>query len=96
MYAQLKPLRAIALTLASLAVCSAGMAADPVIVAKAHTATTSPLARAEAEQLGMGYPSFEAVMTEALGKPTAAGHVIQAQRGAVEAVIARTMGGLMP
>jgi hypothetical protein len=112
MHAQLpKALRAIALTFSSLAVCGAAMAAEPVVIAKADTASASSFARAsatapvlsayyaaraEAELIGMGYRDFEAVLTEALGTPTAAGSVHLAQRGAVEEVIARSMGGLMP
>jgi hypothetical protein len=112
MHAQLpKPLRTIALTLSALAAWSAAVAAEPVVIAKAHTPSASPLARvsapapmlaayyaarAEAEIVGMVDANFEAVLVEALGTPTAAGSVRLAQRGAVEEVIARSMGGPMP
>jgi len=84
------------------------MAAEPVLLAKANVAATSQLLRvsapavasfpsvAEAELIGMGYADFNAVLAEALGTPTAAGFTAPASRAAVEAVVARTMAGLMP
>jgi hypothetical protein len=104
----LKTLRSVALSLVTMAACAASVAAEPVLLAKANVAATSQLLRvnapaaasfperAEAEMMGMGYGNFDALLAEALGTPTAAGFSAPASRGAVEAVIARTMAGLMP
>ena len=101
-------LRNLALSLVTMAACAASMAAEPVLLAKANVAATSQLLRvsapavasfpsvAEAELIGMGYADFNAVLAEALGTPTAAGFTAPASRAAVEAVVARTMAGLMP
>ncbi len=105
-----KTLRSVALSLASMAACVASMAAEPVLLAKANVAATSQLLRvsapaaanaafpstAEAELIGMGYADFDTVLAEALGTPTAAGFSAPASRAAVEAVLARTVAGLMP
>lgn len=101
-------LRNVALSLVMMAAGAASLAAEPVLLAKAKVATTSQLLRisapavashpsvAEAERIGMGYADFDAVLTAALGTPTAAGFTAPASRAAVEAVVARTMAGLMP
>lgn len=105
-------LRTVALSLVTMAACAASVAAEPVLLAKANVAATSQLLRvstqapvatnatypslAEAEMIGMGYADFDAVLAEALGTPTAAGFTAPASRAAVEAVVARTMAGLMP
>ncbi len=86
--------------------------AAPLVLAKADTtmpfvhsmapaAATNESAAAypslaEAELIGMGYSTFDAVLAEALGTATAAGYGPAPSRGAVEAVVARLMGGLMP
>ena len=52
---------------------------------------------AEAELIGMGYESsFDAILAEALGNPTAAVYSAMPSRGAVEAIVSRVMGGMMP
>jgi hypothetical protein len=107
-----KALRTVALTLATLTACAAGMAAEPMMIAKASPAATTPLQRAsaqepvvyldpyaslaEAEMIGMGYIDFDSVLAQALVTPTAAGFAAPASRQAIQEVLARTMSGLMP
>lgn len=101
-------LRNVVLSLVMMAAGAASLAAEPVLLAKAKVAATSQLLRvsapavashpsvAEAERIGMGYADFDAVLTAALGTPTAAGFVAPASRAAVEQMAARLMPAMVP
>ena len=103
-------LRNVALSLVTMAACAASMAAEPLLLAKANVAATSQLLRmsapavagyptvadADAERMIAGYADFDAVLTAALGTPTAAGFVAPASRAAVEQMAARLMPAMVP
>jgi hypothetical protein len=68
----------------------------PASLAMPSDATSAYPSIAEAELIGMGYEAFDVILAEALGVPTAAGYSAVPSRAAVEEVVARTMGGMMP